>query len=79
MGTSDFWNRNVRSPNSECWNLKFRFKMTAKKNHEQNSNLSVNKNYPTKLKMADKKLIKPSPNIIVTWKVTIPFKFILIL
>ena len=51
----------------------------CQKKHEQNSNLSVNKNYPTKLKMADKKLIKPSPNIIVTWKVTIPFKFILIL
>ena len=32
-----------------------------------------NKNNPTKFNVASKKLIKPSPNIIVTWKITIPF------
>ena len=39
VGTSDFWSFKVLSPNSEVWNIKFHFKMAAKK-HEQNSNQS---------------------------------------
>ena len=43
--------------------------MAAKKPINKIPRICHNKNNPTKFKMAAK---KPSPDIIVTWKVTIP-------
>ena len=67
--SGDFWNLK-----SEVWILKLQFRMAAEKLICEIPIQSIchNKNNPTKFKMAATKLIKPSPNIIVTWKVTIP-------
>ena len=51
-------------PNSEVWNLKFQFKMAAKKTWKNS------KKIPIKI---TQQILKPSPNIILTRKVTILF------
>ena len=51
-------------PNSEVWNLKFQFKMAAKNPWKKFQKI------PIKITQHN---LKPSSNIIVTWKVTILF------
>ena len=58
--------------NLEVWNLKSQFKMAAEKPCARFESICHNKNKRTTFKMITKKLIEPSTNIIVTWKVTIP-------
>ena len=47
--------------------------MAAKDPKQEKQSVCHNKNNPIEFKIAANKLMKLSPNIIFTWKVTIPF------
>ena len=69
----DFWSLKI-------WILKYEVQSQKNSNSKwlprnpstKFQSLCHNKNNRTKIKISDKKLTQPSPNIIVTWEVTIP-------